>query len=72
MLTDGLQRCFACVEDQLDQDAVKDEHYEDPRNAFVTPDHSNENYPDYFTTSTATNPSEAVSWIMSHYLRPIY
>lgn len=55
------QKCYACVDDQLAQDAVEDEAYEEPHKAFIPVEHSAGNYPEYWTSSTLTNPSEAVS-----------
>lgn len=53
-------KCFACVEGQLANEAFDEDKYEDPDKAFVTPDHSNGQYPEYFTAATSDTSSSYV------------
>ncbi|KAF2463482.1 uncharacterized protein BDR25DRAFT_319993 [Lindgomyces ingoldianus] len=48
-------KCMACVEKQLELDAVEDDKYEDPRDAYEPIDHSAGNYPEYWGHSNMTS-----------------
>ncbi|EUC43316.1 hypothetical protein COCMIDRAFT_38734 [Bipolaris oryzae ATCC 44560] len=50
-------KCFACVEGQLANEAFNEDKYEDPDKAFVPPDHSNGQYPEYFAAATSDTSS---------------
>ncbi|KAF1851643.1 uncharacterized protein K460DRAFT_38780 [Cucurbitaria berberidis CBS 394.84] len=52
-------RCFKCTDERVSQEAINDEKYKDPKNAFVTPDHSGGNYPEYFSSATSTTDSSS-------------
>lgn len=53
-------KCFACVEGQLANEAFDEDKYEDPDKAFITPDHSNGQYPEYFSAATSDTSSSYV------------
>ncbi|KAF1829910.1 hypothetical protein BDW02DRAFT_592267 [Decorospora gaudefroyi] len=54
-------KCFKCVEIQLADEPVNDEIYERPDAAFITPDHSNGNMPEYWSSATSTTASASVN-----------
>jgi hypothetical protein len=54
-------KCFKCVEAQLANEAFDEEKYEDPDKAFAAPDHSNGQYPEYFSAATTDTSSFYVS-----------
>lgn len=53
-------KCFKCVEQQLADEAFNEDRYEDLDKAFVTPDHSNGQYPEYFSAATTDTSSTYV------------
>jgi hypothetical protein len=60
---------MACVDARLAREAVEEEKYEDPRDAYEPIDNSGGNYPEYWGQSTiASTASEAVSSVKSQYL----
>ncbi|RAQ99979.1 dna repair protein rad7 [Stemphylium lycopersici] len=50
-------KCFKCVEQQLAEEPFNEDRYEDLDKAFVTPDHSNGQYPEYFSAATTDTSS---------------
>jgi DNA repair protein RAD7 len=54
-------KCFKCVEAQLADEPFNEDRYEDLEKAFITPDHSNGQYPKYFSSATTDTSSTYVS-----------
>ncbi|KAF2190664.1 hypothetical protein K469DRAFT_747109 [Zopfia rhizophila CBS 207.26] len=52
-------KCMACMEVQLELEAVEAEKYEDPRDAYVPIDNSGRNYPEYWGQSSMTGSTAA-------------
>ncbi|KAF2737528.1 hypothetical protein EJ04DRAFT_591783 [Polyplosphaeria fusca] len=48
-------KCMECMEEQLAREPVDEDAYENPQGAFQPLDHSNGNYPEYWTASTNTS-----------------
>ncbi|KAF2131205.1 hypothetical protein P153DRAFT_430422 [Dothidotthia symphoricarpi CBS 119687] len=47
-------KCYKCMDEQVALAAVDDDTYEDPKKAFITPDHSRGRIPEYWTSSSAS------------------
>jgi DNA repair protein RAD7 len=54
-------KCFKCVEAQLADEAFNEDRYEDLEKAFITPDHSKGQYPEYWSAATTDTSSTYVS-----------
>jgi DNA repair protein RAD7 len=52
-------KCFKCVEVQLADLPVNEDRYEEPEKAFITPDHSNGQIPEYWSSATSTTDSSS-------------
>ena len=47
------------MEVQVNEKAINEDLYEDPNKAFITPDHSKGNYPEYFSSTTSSTDSRS-------------
>lgn len=52
-------KCFACTEDQVKDKPIMEDNYDDPTRAFVTPDHSDGNFPEYWSSATTSTDSSS-------------
>jgi DNA repair protein RAD7 len=59
-------KCFKCIEAQLADEAVDEDRYENLENAFLPADHSNGQYPEYFSSATTDTSSNYVSSRMTY------
>ena len=56
-------KCFKCVEAQLADEAVDEDRYIEPDRAFVPPDHSQGQFPEYWSAATSETSSTYVSFL---------
>lgn len=52
-VADHMQKCFDCMQEQVDEQPIDEDKYQDSSTAFNPPEHSAGNYPEYFSSANS-------------------
>lgn len=58
-----LQKCYKCVQEQVETKPFNEDRYENEKKPFITADHSDGKYPEYWSSENSQAPSTVVSTV---------